>query len=78
MSLRPPSQRSSPPSPPRKFVCICHDETQDGIPSFCKDDASTLCPLHPLNPYLAANKYMLMLGNVGMPHFDRNRRRYQG
>jgi hypothetical protein len=59
-------------------VCICHDESNDGIPSFCKGAASVWCPLHPSNPLLATNKYVLMFGNLGLPHFDRHRRHYQG
>jgi hypothetical protein len=62
----------------KKCVCVCHDETDDGVPFFCKDKSSIYCPLHPLNPLLSANKYCLMFGNVGFPHFDRNRRHYQG
>ncbi|GMI30264.1 hypothetical protein TeGR_g11749 [Tetraparma gracilis] len=61
-----------------KCVCVCHDESNDGIPSFCKGAASVWCPLHPSNPLLATNKYVLMFGNLGLPHFDRHRRHYQG
>ena len=56
--------------------CCCYDEENDGIPPVCKD--SRWCPFNLDNPLFAKNKYVKMFCNVGLPYFDKNRRRWQG
>ena len=48
------------------MVLPCFDETDDGVPPFCKKDKR--CPFNRENQYLAQNRWVLMFGNLGLPY----------
>ena len=56
--------------------CPCCDEENDGIPKLCL--TSKYCPFHPLQPWFAQSTFARMFGNIGLPHFDKKRRKWMG
>ena len=63
-----------------RCCCPCfksHDDPDDGIPPFCRgDNKSIICLLNFQNPIFATSRIAILFSNVGLPHFDRWRRRY--
>ena len=53
----------------------CFDESDDGVPPFCRDSR---CPLDHRNPYLNDSDCCARWGNVGWKYFDRHRKFYMG
>lgn len=53
----------------------CFDDEDDGVPPFCK---ATLCPLSKDNHILNNSLIWKLLGPIGFPFFDRNRKVFLG
>eukprot|EP00615_Pteridomonas_danica_P008472 CAMPEP_0114339472 /NCGR_PEP_ID=MMETSP0101-20121206/7756_1 /TAXON_ID=38822 ORGANISM="Pteridomonas danica, Strain PT" /NCGR_SAMPLE_ID=MMETSP0101 /ASSEMBLY_ACC=CAM_ASM_000211 /LENGTH=378 /DNA_ID=CAMNT_0001472459 /DNA_START=170 /DNA_END=1306 /DNA_ORIENTATION=- len=58
----------------------CWDETDDGVPPFCRGDAPVAWwkVFNPSNRYTNDNLIMIAFGNVGFKYFDKNRKYWMG
>lgn len=63
-------------------VLPCWDETDDGLPPFCRNppgtDVAWWKVFHPRNRYTNDNLIMLAFGNVGFGYFDKERKFFMG
>jgi hypothetical protein len=61
-------------------ILPCWDETDDGVPPFCRGPAPVPFwkVFNPLNRFTNDNLIMISFGNVGFKYFDKNRKYWMG